>query len=715
MRKEKEYQYRKEIFESRKKMELLEQEKVQLRNDLNFFQEELQKVLHSKSWKLTKPLRFVTSKISKNSFNESLDASVVVQTDYHSIPSYTSEYQENIVFDAFTPLVKTLAFYLPQYHEIAENNAWWGKGFTEWTNTKKSKPLFDGHYMPREPHEDIGYYNLEDIEVLKKQVQLAKQHGLYGFAFYYYWFSGKRLLEKPVDLLLKHPEIDFPFVLCWANENWTRTWDGLEKEVLISQEYREEDPYLFIKDWKKYVDDPRYIRIEGKPVLMVYNPGAIKKFSDVCKKWREASKDLGIGEIIIWSKNDIARNDVTNSEFVDGEFDFAPHGFTLPNDEITGIQNASNIVNYSKLVSFLGETYDNHYPLRPFQYSVTMGWDNAARRQTGFKIYYNYSLESFYTWSTLAIKKLYQNSFENTFFLVNAWNEWGEGTYLEPDKKYGYANINTLSKAICGIPFRANFKVFTGKKSLPKFMKKIAVQCHVFYVDILEEILQYLNHISVAYDLYISTDSEEKKKKILEILDNYSIHYYEVEIYENRGRDILPMLLQMKDRISNYDYFLHLHTKKSVSLDNGENWRQYLFDHLLGSTEYVNSILDTFEKQENLGLIYPIPHKASFYQLINPNGSIGGNQEYLEKLFSDLSLSKDKISKQMTFPHGSMFWAKTAAIKDLFQCYDESSFANENGQLDGTYAHAIERVFDVLAEKNGYETLEVLNKKGKNL
>jgi len=119
-----------------------------------------------------------------------------------------------------------------------------------------------------------------------------------------------------------------------------------------------------------------------------------------------------------------------------------------------------------------------------------------------------------------------------------------------------------------------------------------------------EEILQYLNHISVAYDLYISTDSEEKKKKILEILDNYSIHYYEVEIYENRGRDILPMLLQMKDRISNYDYFLHLHTKKSVSLDNGENWRQYLFDHLLGSTEYVNSILDTFEKQENLGLIY---------------------------------------------------------------------------------------------------------------
>ena len=194
------------------------------------------------------------------------------------------------------------------------------------------------------------------------------------------------------------------------------------------------------------------------------------------------------------------------------------------------------------------------------------------------------------------------------------------------------------------------------------------------------------------------------------MLKEHAISNYFVEIYENKGRDILPMILQMKNHIQKYDYFLHLHTKKSVTLYNGMDWRNYLLFFFFFSKSNVNDILNHFEENEHLGVVYPINHEASFYQLINKNGAIGGNQKNLEKLFQKLEIANDEIDHYMTFPTGSMFFARTAAIYDLFQVVDEEDFECENGQLDGTYAHAIERVFNLLAKKNGYEYLEVLHK-----
>ena len=202
---------------------------------------------------------------------------------------YDCEYQENVKFEG-TPDVKMLAFYLPQYHTFPENDEWWGKGFTEWVNVKNGDARFEGHYQPRVPHKDIGYYNLEDISVLKRQAELAKEHGIYGFCFYYYWFSGKRLMEKPVDMLLEHPEIDLPFCLCWANENWTRAWDGQNKNILIAQDYSDEDDERFMIDLEKYISDKRYIRINGKPLVIVYNPGQIPDCHKSFAKWRECAK-----------------------------------------------------------------------------------------------------------------------------------------------------------------------------------------------------------------------------------------------------------------------------------------------------------------------------------------------------------------------------------------------------------------------------------------
>ena len=308
------YDYRLEIFKLNKEKEEIIAENKKIKNESEFYKAELNKVLNSSSWRLTSPLRKLKSIGKKEVVESNTDIQMkeepkVITHSYKEYEPYTSIYQDNIDFSKYDTDIKTLVFYLPQYHTFKENDEWWGKGFMEWTNTKKAKPLFDGHYQPRTPHKDFGYYTLDNIETIKKQVKLAKQHKIYGFIFYYYWFSGKRLMEKPVDLFLKDKSIDFPFCFCWANENWTRTWDGLEDDVLIKQDYKKDDYRKFIKDIKKYLLDDRYIKIDGKPVIMIYNPDAIPNYKELVTKWRKYAQEEGIEDLYIISKNKFASSD----------------------------------------------------------------------------------------------------------------------------------------------------------------------------------------------------------------------------------------------------------------------------------------------------------------------------------------------------------------------------------------------------------------------
>ena len=452
------YDYRLEILRLNKEKEDIISLNRELQASLYFYKTELNKVLNSSSWKLTSPLRKVKTIGKKKNVDEEIvddkkEEIKVIPHSYKEYKAYISNYQDNIDFSKYNTDIKTLAFYLPQYHTFKENDEWWGKGFMEWTNTKKAKPLFVGHYQPRTPHKDFGYYTLDNVATIKKQVKLAKEHKIFGFIFYYYWFSGKRLMEKPVDLFLNDKSIDFPFCLCWANENWTRTWDGLNDNILIKQDYKKDDYKNFIKDIKKYLLDERYIKIDDKPVIMVYNPDAIPDFKELVTKWRKYAREEGIGELYIISKNKFASTDYKYSEFIDASFDFPPHGVGHDAAKITGL-SSFRVFNYEKIVDDIGHLYKNHFPLKPFYYTVTMGWDNSARRKEGYTIYYNYSLKSFYKWLRMIIDETRRrNDIDHRFMFVNAWNEWAEGTYLEPDEKYGYANINTLSKAICDLPF----------------------------------------------------------------------------------------------------------------------------------------------------------------------------------------------------------------------------------------------------------------------
>lgn len=712
-----EIEYRKIILEEKKQKEDLnaelhkrDQEIHNLKNKIIEVETELEKIFNSKSWKLTKPLRRITS-IFKN--NSSLDVQDHLSNSRHdsqyykNFTPYTSEYQNNIDYSGLKTDIKAIAFYLPQFHTFKENDEWWGEGFTEWTNTKKAYPRFENHYQPRVPHKDIGYYDLSDINVLKKQIELAKQHGLFGFCFYYYWFSGKRLMEKPVDMLLKHPEINFPFCLCWANENWTRTWDGLAKDVLIAQEYSNDDYKNFMVDIKKYIDDKRYIRIDNKPVILVYNPYEIPNLEEQFSEWRKYAKEIGIGEILIWARNNLADTEFERADIVDGEFDFSPIGLGHPETLMTGLP-FKRIVNYTKLVHDIKHLYENHFSIKPFYYSCMMGWDNSARRKEGFVIFNAYSLKSFYDWLSIIVKySRKRHAPDRRFIFINAWNEWAEGTYLEPDQKYGYANINTVSKVLFDLPFENDVKYITNTKLQFGLKEKIAIQIHLYNIDLMDEIMRQLKFMPFQFDIYITTDTKSKSRSIQNrFFDEFPNQKVELLITENRGRDVAPFLTQMKNIISEYDFICHIHTKKSSTAEYGERWRKYLFDNLFGSTNNIIGIFHTFASDPGVGLIYP----ATFPEITNMM-EFGGNRKNMIKLAKKLNITEEFGDRISDFPSGTMFWAKVDAIKPLFELkLSPDSFDEEDGQLDGTLAHAIERIFCYLVKSRGYKYVKTLNR-----
>lgn len=336
--------------------------------------------------------------------------------------------------------VKPIAFYLPQYHAIPENDEWWGKGFTEWTNVTKGKPLFEGHYQPHVPAE-LGYYNLvEDKSVQYKQIELAKEYGIYGFCYYYYWFNGKRLLEKPLDNLLADKGLDFPFCICWANETWSRRWDGQEKEkeILIKQEHNEETDNRFIEDVIPILKDERYIKVDGAPLLIIYRAELFPNLGKTVKKWKEICKKNGIDDLHVSLVQSFGLTD-PNIYGGDSAIEFPPHGVitgeiskTMPNlvKEFGG-----NIYDYRDVVArYVNKRPDYYTAFR----GTMLSWDNTARRGVNSNVFHYANPKEYSKWLTGIIDYTTNyNDKEYQYIFINAWNEWAEGTHLEPDEKYG--------------------------------------------------------------------------------------------------------------------------------------------------------------------------------------------------------------------------------------------------------------------------------------
>ncbi len=365
--------------------------------------------------------------------------------------------------------VKLIAFYLPQYHPTPENDAWWGKGFTEWTNVTKAKPLFSGHYQPHLPA-DLGFYDLRLPEARQAQADLARAYGIHGFCYYHYWFNGRRLLERPFNEVLASGEPDFPFCLCWANENWTRRWDGLEQNILLEQVYGEEDDRLHMQWLAKAFQDPRYIRIDGKPLFLVYRTAKIPDPLKTAKIWREEAYKLGIGDIFL-CKVESFPDEHDNPSLIgfDACIEFQPDWTQLGLPLQTGrrwplarklrlaeqayAENA--IYEYSTVVERMLAKPTPGYKRFP---CVTPSWDNTPRRKENAIILRNSTPEVYERWLREIVKNTLSNESNEKIVFINAWNEWGEGNHLEPCQKWGYAYLEATRRVLINSEIIADSK-----------------------------------------------------------------------------------------------------------------------------------------------------------------------------------------------------------------------------------------------------------------
>lgn len=346
--------------------------------------------------------------------------------------------------------IKLIAFYLTQYHPITENDQWWGKGFTEWTNVTKAKPLFVGHYQPHLPT-DLGFYDLRVRETRREQIEMAKAYGVDGFCYYYYWFSGRRLLERPLDDMLADKESEMPFCLCWANENWTRRWDAAEHEILIAQQYRPEDDIEFIKSLIPFFRDQRYIKIDNAPLLIVYRPQHLPNPKETVIRWREHCANIGIPKIHVACALTHGNWDHIAYGF-DSGVEFPPHNMTAPTlaHELNFHEHFSGYCpDYKDIAEmYLAREYSCEYS--GFR-SVFPSWDNTARRGANGTVVLNGTPENYEYWLSETIKKT-EKEFPDTerLVFVNAWNEWAEGCHLEPDRKYGRRFLEATVRAKSG-------------------------------------------------------------------------------------------------------------------------------------------------------------------------------------------------------------------------------------------------------------------------
>ncbi len=365
--------------------------------------------------------------------------------------------------------MKVIAFYLPQFHCIPENDKWWGKGFTEWVNVKKAKPLFDGHYQPRIPL-NKNYYNLLDENVMKWQVDLANKNHIYGFCFYHYWFNGKKLLEKPTELFLNNKNLKTKFCLCWANEHWTNTWANGDVKVIMEQKYGSK------KEWKEhfnyllqYFKDERYICNNNKPLLVIYRPELIDCLEDMLDYLNKLAIENGFNGIEFAYQNvSYALSNNYNEELFDYAIEYQPNwALELRKKSKLQILKKQILLFFEKNMKInLREKMQEFKKLKILEYDdiwnyilnmkpyskisvpgAFVDWDNTPRKGKRGLIINNSSPEKFENYLSKLIKKA-KNEYKKDMIFIFAWNEWAEGGYLEPDCKNKYGYLKAIKNAL---------------------------------------------------------------------------------------------------------------------------------------------------------------------------------------------------------------------------------------------------------------------------
>jgi lipopolysaccharide biosynthesis protein len=378
----------------------------------------------------------------------------IYQLQDRAYPDDARYYENQIDFSEAITGTKPgiLAYYLPQFHPTPENDEWHGKGFTEWTKVRTSQPLFDGHRQQRFPHADIGYYHLDHAGVLAQQAKMMRRAGVSGMVFYHYWFSGRRILEKPAQMLLADPSIDMPFCFCWANENWTRRWDGSESDVLLEQIYSRDDARAFIRELIPCFRDPRYIRHDGRPLIFVYRPKLLPAEFSYAEIWAEECRANGLPAPFVIGTLKDGIDDI-RAQGMDAAVERPLHDWTGGAVEpIDGTLNyfgnrVHGVLPYDKVAShYAGVSYDKPFPVIR---SLLPCFDNTPRYGERAHITHEVNPESFQDWLERLLADVQQRKdISGQFIVVNAWNEWAETAMLEPDTQFGYAYLNAIGRVL---------------------------------------------------------------------------------------------------------------------------------------------------------------------------------------------------------------------------------------------------------------------------
>lgn len=370
------------------------------------------------------------------------------------------------------PRARAIAFYLPQFHPIPENDAWWGKGFTEWTNVVTGKPRFAGHYQPHLPA-DLSFYDLRVPETRQAQADLARAAGIEAFCYYHYWFKGKRLLHRPIDEVLASGEPDFPFCFCWANQTWSRAWSGRDHDVLIAQDYDDADDAVHIAWLIDAFRDPRYVRVDGRPLFLIYLPESLPDAAGLLARWQQACVDAGVpSPYFCGVRTGFSTLDAAGIRTLgfDGVVEFEPNRRHFPasknatghavsllqrllparwydalrNSRFLGERNLNTVVDYAAYVT--GRL--SRPPLEEMTYPVVFpSWDNAARR-TSATIIENHDRAQYERWLDDAVSRVATRAPDERLVFLNAWNEWAEGCHLEPDQKHGLTFLEATADAL---------------------------------------------------------------------------------------------------------------------------------------------------------------------------------------------------------------------------------------------------------------------------
>ncbi len=598
--------------------------------------------------------------------------------------------------------VNAIAFYLPQFHPIPENDKWWGAGFTEWTNVTKAVPQFMGHYQPHLPGE-LGFYDLRLVDNIRKQADLANHYGIYGFCFHHYWFNGKKLLNGPVESLLNNKDINLKYCLSWANENWSRRWDGLDQEILIAQGHSPEDDIAFFDSLLPFFLDDRYIRINDLPVLLVYRLSLLPDPRATVDRWRRRARYHGLKGVYLIGVQSFDIKNPTIFGF-DAGVEFPPHQISAKT--ITGEQRIVN-------PEFSGEVYDYREVAKRFgkvEYDypcykcVIPSWDNEPRKPGRGLAFHGSSPLLYAEWLRDACVSTIQNDYLNEkFIFINAWNEWAEGAHLEPDRRYGYAFLHSTMSTLKLFSRCDELQSLVDSHNL-EFVKKskYAIVLHLFYTDLWESLLPLLRNVSGA-DIFISIVNETEPEVIRRIVAS-GLNVYFV-IVENKGRDIAPFL-KCSERVfaSGYLYACKIHTKRSLHRVDGDSWRNQILNALLGRIDVLDEVSALFDANPALGILAP---EASLVNLGVPEIHLG-NVNWLNIVLKDIGCERFIGNYEFEFVAGSMFWFRTEALSRLSDLVNyEKNFEMEAGQLDGTLAHCFERLFLLLASENGFVCQQV--------